>query len=238
LLFRGKPLYTTVDIDIISNASAAFEEKIKMAYFLGRDVKVAITTEDASNGIQQADATPILTAATDASASSGNKIENRTNAVFDGGSQYNPFTDVTSVDITLGSVDEDIAYMGQRTALKAEIKKETSIVITKKKTNSFFDTLFSDGRYGINGTTLMGPANMTQPTVEFGFRLYVQLQSTNEFIVVPNCVFAEKGTSLSADGVQEETLTFTSHVDPLFDNSTPAGATEGDLLGVTPTGNL
>ena len=209
-----------------------------MAYFLGRDVKVAITTEDASNGIQVNDATPILTAATDASAASGDKIENRTNTVFDGDSNYNPFTDVTSVDITLGSVDEDIAYMGQRTALKAEIKKETTIVITKKKTGAFFDLLFSDGRYGINGTTLMGPTNMTQPTQEFGFRLYVQLESTGEFIVVPNCVFAEKGTSLTPDGVQEETLTFTSHVDPLFDNSTPAGTGSGELLGVTPSDNL
>jgi len=209
-----------------------------MAYFLGRDVKVAITTEDASNGIQVNDAAPILTAATDASAASGDKIENRTNTVFDGDSNYNPFTDVTSVDITLGSVDEDIAYMGQRTALKAEIKKETTIVITKKKTGAFFDLLFSDGRYGINGTTLMGPTNMTQPTQEFGFRLYVQLKSTGEHIVIPNAVFAEKGTSLTPDGVQEETLTFTSHVDPLFDNSTPAGASEGDLLGLTPAANL
>ena len=209
-----------------------------MAYFLGRDVKVAITTEDASNGIAVTDSAPILTASS-STTDTGDVIEHRTAAaVFNGSSNYNPFTDVTSVDITLGSVDEDIAYMGQRTALKAEIKKETTIVITKKKTGAFFDLLFSDGRYGINGTTLMGPTNMTQPTQEFGFRLYVQLKSTGEHIVIPNAVFAEKGTSLTPDGVQEETLTFTSHVDPLFDNSTPAGASEGDLLGLTPAANL
>ena len=209
-----------------------------MAYFLGRDVKVAITTEDASNGIAVTDSAPILTASS-STTDTGDVIEHRTAAaVFNGSSNYNPFTDVTSVAITLGSVDEDIAYMGQRTALKAEIKKETTIVITKKKTGAFFDLLFSDGRYGINGTTLMGPTNMTQPTQEFGFRLYVQLKSTGEHIVIPNAVFAEKGTSLTPDGVQEETLTFTSHVDPLFDNSTPAGASEGDLLGLTPAANL
>ena len=209
-----------------------------MAYFLGRDVKVGITTEEESYGVQVTDSAPTIIAAT-STTDTGDVIEHLgAQTVFNGNSNYNPFTDVTSVDITLGSVDEDIAYMGQRTALKAEIKKETTIVITKKKTGAFFDLLFSDGRYGINGTTLMGPTNMTQPTQEFGFRLYVQLKSTGEHIVIPNAVFAEKGTSLTPDGVQEETLTFTSHVDPLFDNSTPAGASEGDLLGLTPAANL
>jgi len=209
-----------------------------MAYFLGRDVKVGITTEDATNGIGMTDSTPILTATT-STTDTGDVIEHRTAAaVFNGSSNYNPFTDVTSVELTLGSVDEDIAYMGQRTALKAEIKKETTVVITKKKTGSFWDLVFSDGRYGINGTTIMGPTNMTQPTVEFGFRLYLQLHSTTETVTVPNMVLSEKTNSLSADGVQEETLTFVGHVDPLFDNGTPAGASEGDLLGVTPAANL
>ena len=205
-----------------------------MAYFLGRDVKVGITTEDESNGVQVTDSSPTIIAAS-STTDTGDVIEHLgAQTVFNGNSNYNPFTDVTSVDITLGCVDEDIAYMGQRTALKAEIKKETTIVITKKKTGPFFDLLFSDGRYGINGTTLMGPANMTQPTVEFGFRLYVQLEATGEQIMVPNCVFAEKGTSLSPDGVQEETLTFVSHVDPVFDTSVPAGT----MLNPTSAGSL
>ena len=230
MLFRGKPLYTTVDIDIISNASAAFEEKIKMAYFLGRDVKVAITTEDDTHGIKAADATPILTAAS-SSVDGGDCVEHRgASTIFDKTSNYNPFTDVTSVDLTLGSVDEDIAYMGQRTALKAEVKKETTVTITKKKVSPLFDLIFSDGRYGINGTTIMGPTNMTQPTVEFGFRLHVQLKSSNEVVSIPNCVLSEVSTSLSPDGVQEETLTFVSHVDPWFDGAdayvTATGATE------------
>ena len=192
-----------------------------MAYFLGRDVKVGITTEDESNGVQVTDSAPIIIAAT-STTDTGDVIEHLgAAAVFNGSSNYNPFTDVTSVDITLGSVDEDIAYMGQRTALKAEIKKETTIVITKKKTSPLFDLMFSDGRYGINGTTIMNGTNLTQPTTEFGFRLHVQLKASNEVVSIPNCVFAEKSTSLSADGVQEETLTFISHVDPFFDDGTP-----------------
>ena len=35
-----------------------------MAYFLGRDVKVGITTEDESNGVQVTDSTPTIIAAT------------------------------------------------------------------------------------------------------------------------------------------------------------------------------
>ena len=192
-----------------------------MAYFLGRDVKVAITTEDADNGIKAADAAPILTAAS-STVDGADAVEHLgASTIFDGTSDYNPFTDVTSVDLTLGSVDEDIAYIGQRTALKAEIKKETTIVITKKKVSPLFDLMFSDGRYGINGSTIMNGTNLTQPTTEFGFRLHVQLKASNEVISIPNCVFAEKSTSLSADGVQEETLTFISNVDPWFDNDTP-----------------
>ena len=85
-----------------------------MAYFLGRDVKVAITTEDASNGIKAADATPILTAAS-STADGGDAVEHLgASTIFDGTSFYNPFTDVTSVDLTLGSVDEDIAYIDRK----------------------------------------------------------------------------------------------------------------------------
>ena len=54
-------------------------------------------------------------AASSGDVASGDVIEVLTSTasdVFDGGSNYNPFTDVTGVDLTLGKVDEDIAYMG------------------------------------------------------------------------------------------------------------------------------
>ena len=91
-----------------------------MVYFLGRDVKVGICSEDATHGVEISDGDPRSLAV--GTSTSGNIIEKLWNAsgdANDGGSKYNSFSDVTSVDITLGKVDEDIAYMGQRTALKA-----------------------------------------------------------------------------------------------------------------------
>ena len=201
-----------------------------MAYFLGRDVKVAITTEDADRGVGISSATPDVAEAT--ATATGDVIEILGGTLYDAGSNYNPFTDVTSVDLTLGKVDEDIAYMGQRTALKAEIKNETTIVITKKKDCKFWDHVFMDARYGVNGTSL---ATAIQPTTEFGYRLHVQLKSSNEVISIPNCVLSDKSTSLNADGVTEESLTFLSHVTPAIDTvayqvaTTSDGSTAQDL---------
>ena len=204
-----------------------------MAYFLGRDVKVGICSEEATHGVAVSAATPDTLAAS--TTVTGEVIElfwPSDGAVMDGNSNSNPFTDVTSVDLTLGKVDEDIAYMGQRTALKAEIKNETTIVITKKKDGKFWDHVFMDARYGVNGTSL---ATAIQPTTEFGYRLHVQLKSSNEVISIPNCVLSDKSTSLNADGVTEESLTFLSHVTPAIDTvayqvaTTSDGSTAQDL---------
>ena len=203
-----------------------------MAYFLGREVKVAICTEDADYGVVITAGTPDVAAA--GTTATGDIIEflwAGTGNVFDKGSFYNPFTDVTGVDLTLGKIDEDIAYMGQRTALKAEIKNETTIVITKKKNSAFWDHVFANARHGIGplaGSNAL--AGNEQPTAQYGYRLAIQLNSTGtaEVITIPNCVFADHSVSLGADAVQEETLTFISYVDPEIDtlgNITATGAT-------------
>ena len=61
----------------------------------------------------------------------------------------NRLTDITGIDLTLGKVDEDIAYFGQRTALKAEVKNECTLVITMKKSDSRWEVLFNKARCGI-----------------------------------------------------------------------------------------
>jgi len=200
-----------------------------MAYFLGREVKVAICTEDADKSVVITAGTPDVAAV--GTAATGDIIEflwAGTGNVFDKGSFYNPFTDVTGVDLTLGKIDEDIAYMGQRTALKAEIKNETTIVITKKKNSAFWDHVFANARYGINSDNAL--AGNEQPTLQYGYRLALQLNSTGtaEVITIPNCVLADHSVSLGADAVQEETLTFISYVDPEIDtlgNIIATGAT-------------
>jgi len=185
-----------------------------MAYFLGRDVKVAISTESASvvdinsNAARGTSTTIVTDCIEKLSASAGD--------VFDEGSNYNPFTDVTGVDLTLGKVDEDIAYMGQRTALKAEIKNETTVVVTKKKNSKFWDHVWMDARYGTDGSDLI--SGLTQPTTKYGYRMYLALRDdgSSEVISIPNCVLSDHSVSLNADGITEETLTFVSHVDAFF----------------------
>jgi hypothetical protein len=194
-----------------------------MAYYLGRDIKVAMTTEDADNGIgsdglvETSDASMLIPSLD-----------------FEGGTAFagalgaevtNPFSDVTGVDITLGTVDEDIAYMGQRTALKAEIKKETTVSITLKKDSNFFDLLFTTARYGLNTAGTDEHDGLTQPGADTGYRIHVQLKSSGEVISIPNCQYASKALSLNPDGVTEETIEFISHVTPVIGTSANTTAT-------------
>ena len=140
--------------------------------------------------------------------------------------------DVVGVDFNLGAVDEDIAYMGQRTALKAEIKKEVTITITKKKSNNAFSLLFNEARCGIratDGSTNFGGGsnnvefdnNLNQPFADangsgFGFRVYLELKAGSEVLTLPNCCITEYNVTLNPDAVQEETITFYSNVTPVI----------------------
>tara|TARA_Y100001938_G_scaffold140800_1_gene209525 strand:- start:468 stop:1058 length:591 start_codon:yes stop_codon:yes gene_type:complete len=193
-----------------------------MAYFLGRDVKVAMTTEDAANGIgadglvEATDADMLITSLD----AEGGTIFTSANSQI-----TNPFSNVTGVDITLGSVDEDIAYMGQRTALKAEIKKETTVSLTLKKDSNFFDLLFTTARYGLNTAGSDEHDGLTQPGADTGYRFHIQLKASGEVITVPNCQMASKALSLNTDGVTEETIEFVSHVTPVIGTSAHTTAT-------------
>ena len=61
----------------------------------------------------------------------------------------NHIKDLTAIDLTLGKVDEDIAYFGQRTALKAEVKNEVTLAITRKKSDARFEVLYNKARDGV-----------------------------------------------------------------------------------------
>ena len=146
-------------------------------------------------------------------------------------------TDITGIDFTFGTVDEDIAYFGQRAALKAEIKKEITLSITKKKKNAGYSQLFNEARCGIRSTT--GLTEMTessdsveinnsnagmplnQPLVDaqgsgFGYRLYLQMKKGVEVLALPNMCITEYSVSLGADSVQEETIVFYGNVTPII----------------------
>ena len=156
------------------------------------------------------------------------------------GDEKNTLDDVTGIDVTISSTDEDISYFGQRTALKAEIKKETTIAITRKRSSKDFDVLFNQARGGVTTFTSSAQvvqsvddvtgasdtagvtANLTainnhdyQPDRNYGYRVYLQFSNGNEVMSIRNCCFQDYSVSLNSDGIQEETLTFYSYVDPV-----------------------
>ena len=215
-----------------------------MAYYLGRDVKVWIITEDADDSI--------AVSSNECTVLDTNAITNFANTRTEAGlADGLAKTDITGVDIGIGVVDEDVSYMGQRSVLKAEIKKETTVSLTFKKSDNELDVIFngpikaaecSDGnahrqvgaRWGCDNNLIS--AGLSSPEdhkagsdISYGYRVVVQLQDAVEAIAIPNACITGHSVSLSADGVTEETLDFTSHVTPII----AANATDAAMFAVT-----
>jgi|TARA_R110002020_G_scaffold12642_1_gene46205 hypothetical protein len=198
-----------------------------MTYFLGRDVGVILNTESNAYGLNVSAAGAVTAAAP------GTAVGKRgaKTSIF----STSGMADVTSIDLGIGSMDEDISYMGQRTALKAEIKKETTVNLTLKKKDNKFDAIFAHpARWGVSGSSIAN--GMDQPTSEFGYRIYVQLKDTKEVFVVRNAEFKGHTVTLNPDSTQEETLEFKSMVQPQIfasggasqmGNSTDSGGRDG-----------
>ena len=198
-----------------------------MAYLLGRDVKVALTTEVDDHGISFTSTAAQLATA---NVTSGDGLVSARNVAFDSstGDVFNgngvtgsmaPFTDLTGVDVSIGAVDEDVAYLGQRTTLKAEIKKETTITITRKKSNNHLELLFQGARYGLKndaGNSLQTHTALVQPnSTTFGYRVQLAFDDGVDVMSIPHCQITSYSATMSADGVQEETLELISHVTPI-----------------------
>jgi len=189
-----------------------------MAYYLGRDIKVFIANEStaATSTYVHNTTLAIQTASSGATKFSSSRAGPM--------STTTQVSDMTGVDLSIGATDEDIAFMGLRTALKAEIKKETTLSITRKKTDAVWDIIFNgDGtnrlRWGHYGDITAGDAGnvytgLEKPTQQYGYRLHIQLKSSGEIFCLRNCQITGHTTSMSVDGVQEETLEFLSSVDP------------------------
>lgn len=209
-----------------------------MAYFLGRDVTIAITTEEADYGV---DVTAGGTKGTYAAAAGTTDLvfagplaqqNTGTDSVFgnqDVTADYsNEVGDLTGCDLGIGVTDEDITYLGQRSVLKAEIKKETTVSLTRKKSNICWDTIFNDGaRWGITDSAFF--SGLEDPAIStFGYRVYIKLKNTAEVFMVRNACITGHTISLNADGTTEETIEFMSYIDPLIATT--------DSVAVTTTG--
>ena len=198
-----------------------------MAYFLGSDVEVVITTENAGYSVRLQESTNryILSAENAATPTGGlgiNKLDHL-NQEFPG----DALVDITGVDLGIGAMDEDIDYLGHNTPLKAEIRKNTTLTLTFKRKNVVFDVLFSGddqgnfGRYGLPGNAL--GTGLAEPTVDLGYRLVLKLKDSKEFFVVRNCQMTANNITLNPDGTQEQSVEFTSMVAPLIRASVADG---------------
>jgi hypothetical protein len=177
-----------------------------MVYFLGRDVAVTIAAGDDVG----ADADSTL------------KYDGTSTVAFASSSGV-AVSDLTGCDLGIGVTDEDVTYMGSKTVLKAEIKKETTVSLTRKKSNNAWDAVFNGGaRWGAASNAaivnLAGEPNVSTG-VTFGYQLKITLATaghagTAEVFTVPNCQITAHSVTLNADGTTEETLEFLSQENP------------------------
>ena len=165
---------------------------------------------------------------------------------FDSHLGYSGFnlSDVTGVDVTFGAQDEEISFFGTKTPGKIETKKDMSITITRKKSDKLWSVLQQgqinsasesegDGkhsaRHGLRTASTVADGS-TDPksavvgsNVVYGYRVAIQLKadstgSANDgaVIVLRNAMYGSYASTLSNDTANEETLTFTSMVEPLL----------------------
>ena len=198
-----------------------------MAYFLGSDATVSLTTESVTYGVIVTEtAGAYAVSGTAASVTNGIAHMGTGNLLSTAG-----LVDLTALDVGIGAMDEDITYMGARTPLKAEIHKTTTVTLTLKKKNDTFDVIYTGdlnnniARWGVknDGTLYNG---LEEPGVDgyysFGYRLAIYLQeygSNPEVMTIKNAQMTGHSISLNADGTQEETLEFTSSVQPDISSS-------------------
>lgn len=220
-----------------------------MAYYLGRDVVVALTTEvvgfgvdvtgTGSNDIATYAIADGPSSSTDFNFAGPRAFNNAANSpsttwptvdrtVFgtqDATVDYsNEVPDVTAVDIGIGATDEDITYFGQRSILKTEIKKETTISITRKKNNECWDVVFNEARHGVESTGAFfgygAVGNVNPGRADYGYRVFLKLKKDGEVVALPNCCITGHTISLNADGITEETLELYCYLNPIISAGT------------------
>ena len=151
---------------------------------------------------------------------------------------------LTGVDLSIGVTDEDITYIGKKTVLKAEIKKETTISLTRKKSDNVWDVVYNgptaasegwsgtaaeNGDYGARWGVIEGAADTwyinngliaPKDAVDFGtavpcFGYRVHVMlNSAEVISIPACQLTGHTVTLNADGTTEETCELISQVTP------------------------
>ena len=206
-----------------------------MAYYLGRDVNVFLFTEEdatAKNIGLSGSTTVAPTIVVGATAVNNFAVSMYHASTPTLTSVYTAQADITGVDVSLSTQDEDTSYMGQKQAGKVEIKKNYTVTLTRKKKDNVWDVIFngdsagSTARFGLNsGSTGLGDGLVNPTSVLegggkscYGYRIALQLKtgtagntSNEECICITNCCLTSYSTTLNADGVTEETMEFMSY---------------------------
>jgi len=216
-----------------------------MTYFLGRDVDVFLTLESkvTASGLA-VDSNERVVLAADASSTIPSMINGATVATA-------AVLDLTGVDLSIGVSDEDVGpFFGQETTQSIELRKETTLTLTKKKSDSTFDIIFNGpcsgtsfmnasaqdlitakrqgARFGVlfSGAAMRMNDGLENPKLVtesgtttascYGYRLHIRFKdgTGGEIFTMRNAAFTTHTVSLSADGVQEETLEFMATTPP------------------------
>ena len=198
-----------------------------MAYFLGRDVKVYIGTETDAATVQWKVSTTgsdwVFTDATTPTTDYTMLASARDNS-NDADSRVEQ---LSGVDLSIGAMDEDTSYLGFRGVTKVEIKKETTISLTRKKQDASWDEWFNDGRFGVSTANNAFHTPGVEPFQDYGYRVWVMLKASADVFTLRNCCIQSHSVTSNVDGTSDETLELMSYVEPVVASAS--------IVAITPT---
>ena|SRR3990170_442179 len=195
-----------------------------MAYLLGKDVRVFISTEDPTYGISQSGSTMSAESWSATSLLSDFIIPPlKTNAAWAGteadvtGSQPARAREITSIDgcdPLLDKQREDIDFLGRTLTDHIAIRTDGEVTVTKKMDSNEWSILYALADMGVTGSGL-NPA--TQQTVtNSGFRVFIRLSSGtgsgHTWISYRNATFAGHKVTPGSAKVTVEQLKFESNL--------------------------
>ena len=166
-----------------------------MTYFLGRDVDVFLTLESkvTASGLA-VDSNERVVLAADASATIPSMINGATVATA-------AVLDLTGVDLSIGVSDEDVGpFFGQETTQKIELRKETTLTLTRKKSDSTFDLIFNgpcSGTQFMGGTSNADLLQAKRQGARFGIKFESAEMRMNDGLTNPKLV-TESGTTTAS----------------------------------------
>ena len=201
-----------------------------MVFFLGKDVTVKMSTES-DRGVGVTPAGGASSQVTVSSSPSTTFVIPK--CVASGGTEAEVFNQLTACEVSIGAMDEDISYFGVRSQTKADIKKETTITLTRKKTDEFMDVLFNEARFGALNGTGQADDGLAQPTIDRGYRVYVEVVAnagTNEVMTFKGCCITSHTVTVNTDGTMDETLEFMTYITPSFGTDGDDGTIQASEL--------